>query len=69
MSSSAPLLRFPHRLPVSDPSPSPRADELESMATLLEDLLPMFHTEHERRFYREVVDSYRAAARELLQAS
>ena len=69
MSSSASLLRFPRSLPVDSPSPSPRADELESMATLLEDLLPMFHTEHERQFYREVVASYRAAARELQQAS
>jgi|KBSMisStaDraftv2_1062788.scaffolds.fasta_scaffold1114488_2 hypothetical protein len=69
MSSSASLLRFPRRLPASAPTQSPRADELESMASLLEDLLPMFQTEHERQFYREVVESYRAAAREILQAS
>jgi len=69
MSSGPSLLRFPRRLPVNPGPLNPRADELESMASLLEDLLPIFQNEEERQFYREVVDSYRAAAREILRAS
>jgi len=69
MSFASPPLRFPRRLPFDSDMPRPRAEELESMASLLEDLLPIFQSEDERQFYQEVVESYRAAAREILQAS
>jgi hypothetical protein len=39
------------------------------MASLLEALLPIFPNEDERQFYRQLVASYRAAAREILRAS
>lgn len=44
-----------------------KAEELESMARLLEEFIPRFKAESDRQFYREVVGSYRTAARELLQ--
>jgi len=44
-----------------------KAADFESMAQLLEDFIPKFKNEHERQFYREVVDAYRAAARDFLR--
>jgi len=43
-----------------------KAAELESMARLLEEFIPRSKAESDRQFYREVADSYRAAAHELL---
>ena len=43
-----------------------KAADFESMAQLVEDFLPRFKDEHDRRFYREVVDTYRKAARNIL---
>jgi len=37
------------------------------MADLVEDSLPNFKKEEERQFYREVVQSYREAARDILR--
>jgi hypothetical protein len=44
-----------------------KAADFESMARLLEDFIPRFKKEHERQFYREVVDAYRKAARDFLR--
>jgi len=44
-----------------------RAADCESLAQLLEDFIPRFKNEHDRQFYREVVDAYRTAARDLLR--
>jgi len=44
-----------------------KAADFESMAQLLEDFIPRFKNEDERQFYREVVDAYRSAARDLLR--
>ena len=46
-----------------------KAADCEAMAQLLEDYLPRFKKEHERRFYREVVAAYRTAARDFLRQS
>ena len=37
------------------------------MAQLVEDLIPNFKKEEEKLFYREVVQSYRAVARDILR--
>jgi hypothetical protein len=44
-----------------------RVADLESQARLVEDLIPTFKDEHDRQFYREVVQSYRAVARDILR--
>jgi Flp pilus assembly pilin Flp len=44
-----------------------RAADCESLAQLLEDFIPRFKNERDRQFYREVVDAYRTAARDLLR--
>jgi hypothetical protein len=44
-----------------------RVADLESQARLVEELIPRFKDEHDRQFYREVVQSYRAVAREILR--
>jgi Flp pilus assembly pilin Flp len=44
-----------------------RVADLESHARLVEELIPRFKHEHDRQFYREVVQSYRAVARDLLR--
>ena len=44
-----------------------KASDFESVAQLLEDFIPRFKNEHERQFYREVVDAYRTAARDFLR--
>ena len=44
-----------------------KAADFESIAQLLEDLIPNFKKEEERLFYREVVQSYRTAAQDILQ--
>ncbi len=46
-----------------------KAAEFESVAHLVEDFIPRFKKEHERRFYREVADAYRTAARDLFRKS
>ena len=44
-----------------------RVGDLELQAQLMEKLIPKFRDEHNREFYREVVESYRAVAREILR--
>ena len=44
-----------------------RVTDLESQARLVEKLIPRFKDEHDRQFYRDVVQSYRAVAREILR--
>jgi Flp pilus assembly pilin Flp len=44
-----------------------KAADFESMAQLLEDFIPRFKNEHERQYYREVVDAYRTVARDFLR--
>jgi Flp pilus assembly pilin Flp len=44
-----------------------KAAEFESLSRLVEEFIPRFKNEHERRFYREVADAYRTAARDLFR--
>jgi Flp pilus assembly pilin Flp len=44
-----------------------KAEDLESIAQLVEDLIPNFKKEEEKQFYNEVAQSYRAAARDILR--
>jgi Flp pilus assembly pilin Flp len=44
-----------------------KAADLESMAQLVEHQIPKFRYAHDRQFYREVVQTYRTAARDLLR--
>ena len=66
MSTSPLPIRFPvprHTTPES----AKKAADFESLARLVEDLIPNFKKEEERQFYREVVQSYRALARDILR--
>ena len=66
MSTSPLPIRFPaprHTTPES----VKKAADFESLARLVEDLIPNFKKEEERQFYREVVQSYRAVARDILR--
>jgi len=68
MTTSPSPLRFPaestHNVAKQNAS---KATDFESMAQLLEDFIPRFKKEHERQYYREVVDAYRTAARDFLR--
>ena len=44
-----------------------KAKGYEAAAQLVEDLIPNFKKQEEKQFYREVVQSYRAAARDVLR--
>jgi hypothetical protein len=44
-----------------------KAKDLESIAQLLEDVIPNFKREEERQFYGEIVESYRLAAHDVLR--
>ena len=46
-----------------------KARDLESIAQLLEDMIPNFKREEERRFYGEIMESYRLAAHDILRES
>ena len=59
-------IRFPAPLHTT-PESAKKAANFESLARVVEDLIPNFKKEEERRFYHEVVQSYRAAARNLLR--
>ena len=50
-----------HR-PTISRSRAKKARDLESIAQLLEDMIPSFKREEERQFYGEIVESYRLAA-------
>jgi Flp pilus assembly pilin Flp len=68
MTTSPSPLRFPvestHNSAKQNAS---KAADCESMAQLLEDFIPRFKNEHEKQFYREVVNGYRTAARDFLR--
>jgi hypothetical protein len=64
MSTSPLPIRFPAPRHTS-PESAKKAADFESR--LVEDLIPNFKKEEERQFYREVVQSYRAVAREILR--
>jgi Flp pilus assembly pilin Flp len=68
MTPSPSPIRFPAR-PTHNPAKhsTDRAADLESMAQLVEHLIPKFKNQRERRFYREVVRTYRTAARDILR--
>jgi len=66
MTTSPSPIRFPApRHATAEPNAKKAAD-FESIAQLVEDLMHNFKNEEERQFYREVVQSYRAAARDIL---
>jgi len=44
-----------------------RAADFESIAQLLEDMIPNFKKDEDRQFYHEVMESYRAAARDIVR--
>jgi len=44
-----------------------KAEDFKSIAQLVDDLIPNFKKEEEKQFYNEVVQSYRAAARDTLR--
>jgi Flp pilus assembly pilin Flp len=44
-----------------------KAAEYESTAQLVEGFVPRFQNKRDKRFYREVVDAYRTAARDILR--
>ena len=44
-----------------------RAADLESQARLVEEVITKLKDENNRQFYRQVVQSYRAVAREILR--
>lgn len=64
-------------LPIRLPSPrhttrknrDKKVADLESIARLVEDLIPTFKKREEQQFYREVVQSCRTAARNIRQNS
>ena len=67
---------FTSRSPVGVPNPSTsilaerrktRVANLELQAHLVKTRVPTIRLEHDRQFYREVVQSYRAVAREILR--
>jgi len=51
----------------AEPSAKKAAD-LESMAQIVEDLIPIFRNKDEKQFYREVVEGYRTAAQNIRKA-
>jgi Flp pilus assembly pilin Flp len=59
----------PNRLPLHRSTISEagvrEAEKFQSIAQLVQDLIPNFKEEEERQFYRGVVQSYRAAAKRI----
>jgi Flp pilus assembly pilin Flp len=66
MTPSPSPVRFTARQKPSTQSAHKAAD-LEWMAQLVERLIPKFKNKQERQFYREVVQTYRTAARDILR--
>ena len=64
MSSPLPI-RFLAPRPMPKGNRDRKAADLESIALLVEDWIANLKNEDEKQFYREVVRSYRAAAREI----
>jgi len=64
--TSPSLIRFPAPRHTTANVSAKKAAEFQSLAQLIEDLIPNFKKEEEKQFYREVVESYRAVARDIL---
>ena len=54
MTTSLSLIRFPALRHTSAEINAKKAEEFQSLAQLVEDLIPNFKKEEERQFYREV---------------
>ena len=67
MSTSQSPVSFPVPRQTTAEINAKKAQDFESMAQIVEDLIPRFHKDEERQFYREVVQSYRTAARDILR--
>lgn len=65
LSTSPWAVQFAGPGPTINATAARKAGDLESMAKLIEDLIPKLQKEEERQFYREVVRSYRAAAQDV----
>jgi hypothetical protein len=66
MSTSPRPVRFSSRHTTAEVG-ARQAEDFESLAQLVEHLIPNFKKKEERQFYSEVVKSYRAAARDILR--
>lgn len=58
---------FPNPAPHDYHVSAKKAEEFQSLAQLIEDLIPNLKKEEERKFYREVVQTYRTAAHDILR--
>ena len=67
MSTSPLPIRFPFHRHTTSEARVRKAKEFQAVVQLLEDLVPNFNNEEERKFYRGVVQSYRAAAKRILR--
>jgi Flp pilus assembly pilin Flp len=67
MTTSPSPNRFPVPHHTSVEISARKAEEFQSLAQLVEDLIPNFKKVEEKLFYREVVQSYREAARDILR--
>jgi Flp pilus assembly pilin Flp len=67
MTTSLSPIRFPALRHTSAEISAKKAEEFQSLAQLVEDLIPNIKKQEERQFYREVVQSYRTAARDILR--
>ena len=66
MTTSPSPIRFPSLRRTTPEISARKAQDFESVAQLVENSIPHFRKAEERQFYREVVRSYRAAARDIL---
>jgi len=67
MTTSPSPNRFPVPRHTSAEISAQKAEAFQSLAQLVEDLIPNFNKLEEKLFYREVVQSYREAARDILR--
>ena len=67
MSTSPLPTRVPTLRPTIKRIAAKKAADLESMAQLIEHSLPNFKKKEDRKFYRDVVESYRSAAHDVLR--
>jgi Flp pilus assembly pilin Flp len=65
--SRSPLGSSVHHHQHPTQSPRKNAADLEAQARLVEHLIPNFKNKNDRKFYTEVVRTYRTAARDILR--
>ena len=65
--TSSPLRRLRTGHECAPGIPNMKAAQFESLAKLVEDLIPTFKSAQERQFYKDVVRTYRAAARDAIR--